>query len=162
MNFTKIYIVMSIIVMLGLPLMAEAISWSAWERKNAVAKKGDFLVIKQPGEGFCYLKQSYDDELDKLELSMKADNKPFLLVPFFQGLDGDVSYRIDDGPIRIIPAHAVANPLLLPTDVVPSLKKGNILIVRVKPVGSSTIEQHFSLRGFTAAAALLIDPQCKH
>ncbi|MBT3549645.1 MAG: hypothetical protein HOO19_16410 [Rhodospirillaceae bacterium] len=144
----------------AVPFIASAQSWTNWERQNSVTKSGDWMVIKQPGAGFCYLKQSYNDQTGKMELSMKADYHPFVPLPFYRGLDGDVIYRVDDGALRIIPQNRARNPLLLSKEIVPELKSGSVLTIRVKPVGRTPIEQRFSLRGFTAATAWLNKPVC--
>ena len=136
------------------------IQWSDWEYDNAVARKGTWLVIKQPEARFCYVKQSYNGQL-KMEMLMKIDNVPGLTVPFFRGLDGDVTYKVDNGPVRVIPQEDAINPLRLSSEVVPELKTGKKLTVRVKPVGKRTIEQEFSLVGFAEAAALLDNPVCQ-
>ncbi len=150
---------MAALFLVGVP--AYAADWSEWEIKNSVAREGDFLVIRQPGEGFCYVKQSYYAHPGKMELSMKADNKPFIPLPFFRGLDGDVTYWVDDRSIRIIRENKARNPLMLAEEVVPELKTGATLTVRVKPVGQPTREQRFSLRGFTAATRWLDTPECQ-
>lgn len=140
---------------------AEAPTWSDWERAHAVAHEGQWLVIRQPGEGFCYVKQSYEDSTDKMELSMKKDGVPHLVTPFFRGIQGDVSYHIKDGPVRIVPeAEASALGIKLSSTVVSEMMQGGTLSVRVKPVGQSTVEQRFDLRGFAAAAQWLNRPAC--
>ena len=96
-----------------------------------------------------------------MEMLMKIDNVPGLTVPFFRGLDGDVTYKVDNGPVRVIPQEDAINPLRLSSEVVPELKTGKKLTVRVKPVGKRTIEQEFSLVGFAEAAALLDNPVCQ-
>jgi invasion protein IalB len=135
--------------------------WSDWERANSVAKEGQWLVIRQPNEGFCYIKQSYDGYSNKMDLSMKKDGIPYLTTPFFRGIEGDVSYWVDDGPVRIVQEKAAsALGIKLSKNIVPELKAGVTLHVRVKPVGSSTIEQTFDLTGFTAASAWLGSDRC--
>ena len=136
--------------------------WTDWERANSVAKHGQWLVIRQPNEGFCYIRQSYDGYSDKMDLSMKKDGVPYLSTPFFRGIQGDVSYRVDDGPVRIVPEkEASAIGIELSSDVVPELKRDRRLTVRVKPVGRRTLEQTFDLRGFAAASELLGSPKCQ-
>ena len=125
--------------------------WTPWEWQLAVAKDGVWLVIRQPGVGFCYLKQSYDNDPGHMEITMKADGIPFLVLPFFRGVQGDVTYRVDQGPLRIIPEDDAHNPIALSSEIVPELKMGNTLTVRIKPTGRTTQKQHFSLVGFTAA-----------
>jgi hypothetical protein len=147
-----------------LAFLAEAVPpvWTDWERSNAVAKEGEWLVIRQPDGGFCYIKQGYDGYSDKMELSMKRDGVPYLITPFFQGIQGDVSYWVDDGPVRIVrEAQASALGIKLSPKVVPELRRGRKLFVRVKPAGRLTIEQTFDLRGFTAASKWLGSPTCR-
>ena len=150
--------------MLLLASLAEAASprWTDWERSNAIAKEGQWLVIRQPDEGFCYIIQGYDGYSDKMNLSMKNDGVPYLTTPFFRGIQGDVSYWVDDGQVRIVrEAQASALGIKLSPEVVPKLRRGNRLTVRVKPVGRSTIEQTFDLRGFTAASKWLGSSTCR-
>lgn len=59
-------------------------TWSAWEHDNAVARHQDFLVIRQPGEGFCYAKQSHDEDTSKMELSYRGGGRATRGVPFLQ------------------------------------------------------------------------------
>ena len=53
---------------------AEAVSpkWTDWDHSNSVAREGQWLVIRQPDEGFCYIKQGYDGYSDKMDLLMKS------------------------------------------------------------------------------------------
>ena len=136
-------------------------TWTNWERANSVAKHGQWLVIRQPNDGFCYIRQSYDRYSNEMDLSMKKDGVPWLSTPFWRGIQGDVSYRVDDGPVRIVPEKEGASGIELSSDVVPELKRGRRLTVRVKPVGSRTLEQTFDLRGFAAASELLGSPKCQ-
>ena len=136
--------------------------WTDWEQANAVGKEGAWLVIRQPDEGFCYIKQGYDGYSDKMDFLMKMDAIPHLTTPFFHGIQGDVSYRVDDGPVRIVPEEkANALGIELSPEVVPEMKRGNRLTVRVKPVGKPTLEQSFDLRGFTAASEFLGSAICR-
>jgi len=92
---------------------------------------------------------------------MKKDEIPYLTTPFFRGIEGDVSYWVDDGPVRIIQEKdASAFGIKLSKDVVPELKAGVTLHVRIKPVGSSTMEQKFDLSGFTAVSEWLGSDKC--
>lgn len=119
-------------------------------------------MIKQPGEGFCYLKQSYDSDPSKMELMVRAAKEPLITLPFWQGIVGDVTYQVDDGPIGIIPEDDASElGINLPKDIVPDLQAGIALKVRVRPVYEPTVEQHFSLIGFTAGYRLLDGADCK-
>jgi hypothetical protein len=69
---------------------------------------------------------------------------------------------VNDGPVRIVPENeARALGIKLSPDVVPELKRGGTLSVRVKPVGQSTLEQTFNLQGFAAATQWLDRPACR-
>jgi hypothetical protein len=48
--------------LLMLPVATYGADWSQWELENAVAKERDWLVIRQPPEGFCYLNPDFPDE----------------------------------------------------------------------------------------------------
>ena len=154
-------------VLAAIDLFAPAIhaatpKWTEWEQANSVAKKGQWLVIRQPEEGFCYIKQGYDGRSDKLDLSMKLDGVPYLTTPFFHGIQGDVSYRVDNGPMRIVPESKVSGSVIkLSPGVVSELRRGSMLTVRVKPAGMPTLQQTFDLRGFTAASGLLGSTACQ-
>jgi hypothetical protein len=141
---------------------ALAQSWSQWERDNAVSQHKAFLVIKQPGEGFCYVKQSYDDDKNKMELAFRGRN-PAILMPFLRGIDGDAQYWVDGKPLRSVASSEIseAGYFELATEVVSSMKAGLILYVRVKPVGQPVTTQEFSLLGFTAAAKMLTSDECQ-
>ena len=154
----------ALVIVLSAVAVADAAgpTWSEWEHKHAVAHEGQFLVIHQPGEAFCYLKQSYEDDTGKMELSMKRDGVPYLVTPFFRGIEGDISYHVNDGPVRIVPENPKNNMgFNLSTDAVPEMKRGGMLSIRVKPTGEATREQRFELRGFSAAAQWLDKPTCR-
>jgi len=137
-------------------------SWSEWERANSVAHEGDWLVIRQPDEGFCYIKQSYDADPSKIVMLMKKDRVPYLVTPFFHGVEGDVSYQVDSQPLRLVQeSKATQVPIALSGEVVPEMEKGTRLRVRVKPKGKPTLEQIFSLRGFSAASKRLGSDTCR-
>ena len=154
-------LILGLVTALFATTLAFAANWTDWELQHSVARKGDWLVIKQPNAGFCYVKQSYADQPKKMEMSMKIDSVPFLPLPYFRGLDGDVSYWVDKGPVRIIHEKQAKNPLKLSTEVIGELKRGKTLFVRVKPVGQGTVEQQFSLTGFADAVAFLSKPICR-
>lgn len=141
---------------------AMAQSWSSWERDHAVSQHKAFLVIKQPGEGFCYVKQSYDNDTSKMELSFQGAS-PTIVTPFYRGIDGDVQYWVDDGPKRTVPNSEIsgANSFELAADAVGQMKAGRTLYVRVKPSGQPTRTQKFSLLGLTAATQALSGHKCQ-
>ena len=132
--------------------------WERWDIANSVAKKGDWLVVRQPDEGFCYIKQGYDGYEDKLEVIVKKDGIPILISPFFRGIEGSVRYWVDDGEVRRIPASMV---LKLPQTLVPELKRGSSLYVEFKPVGHRLRKQRLSLSGFTKAFSWLGGAECR-
>ncbi len=132
--------------------------WEKWDTANSVAKEGYWLIVRQPDEGFCYIKQGYDGYSNRMELIMKKDNIPVLISPFFQGIEGEVAYRVDGGKARKIPSSQI---LKLSKDVVPELKRGRFLIIELKPVGYQALKQSFNLTGFTKAHGWLGTSTCK-
>ena len=136
-------------------------SWSQWEQQNSVGQHKAFLVIKQPGEGFCYVKQSHDSDTTKMELRFKG-NAPVIITPY-RGIDGDVQYWVDDNPKWTVTGSEIdmPNSIELVTDVVTEMKAGQTLYVYVKPSGMPERTQGFSLSGFTAAARALNGPECR-
>lgn len=141
---------------------AIAQSWSRWERQHAVSQQKTFLVIKQPGEGFCYVKQSYDNDTSKMELIFSG-SAPLIITPFYRGIDGDVKYWVDSDPKRTVSSSEIngTSSFKLATDVVNEMKAGQTLYVRVKPLGEPERTQEFSLLGFTAAVRALNGPECQ-
>jgi len=125
--------------------------------------KGKWMVIRQTGEdSFCYIKQ----ENELMDLSIQNANRgskdidtrfPTITHSFLRGLKGEIVYWVDNGPKKII------NVKDLPTDItfnlsesiIPELKRGMILTVRVKPKWKKQQEQKFDLRGFTSALSWL-------
>lgn len=137
-------------------------SWSEWERANSIAKEGQWLVVRQPNEGFCYIKQGYEGHSEQMDLSMKIDGIPYLTTPFYRGIEGDVSYQVDDGPTRIVPEDKASSlGIKLSSELVPELRRGKELTVRVKPVDQNTLEQKFDLSGFSAASDMLGNSVCR-
>ncbi len=132
--------------------------WERWDIANSVAKEGNWLVVRQPDEGFCYLKQGYDGYEDKLEIIVKKDGIPILISPFFRGIEGNVKYWIDGGEDRTIPPSMV---LKLPQSLVPEMKRGSSLYVEFKPVGYGLKKQRLSLSGFTKAFNWLGSAECR-
>ena len=147
--------------LISLPL--QAAEWSDWERAHAVARHRDFLVIRDPEDGGCYLKQSYHGQTNRMELLMAGDGVPVLTTPFYGGIDDDLIYAIDKGPEKRIRSGGVSigKSLALPKAVLPELRAGWVLKVKVKPVGQPWLEQRFSLKGFTAASRRLHAKPCR-
>lgn len=157
----KVITTLAIVIALsGTEALAQ--SWSSWERDNAVSQHKAFMVIRQPGEGFCYVKQSYNNDTNKMELSFQGAS-PTIVTSFYRGLDGEVQYWVDDGPKRTVPNSEISgtNSFELAVDVVGQMKAGRTLYVRVKPSGRPTRTQKFSLLGFTAATRALSGPKCR-
>ncbi len=154
------------ITTLMLTELAEAASWTEWELKNSVAREGDWLVIKAPGENFCFLKQSYDDDLSKMELRIDRIDKgepPLVITPFIRGIEGTITYRVDENAPRSFDASTFAGKTAfdLSIDTWPEMKKGNRLFVSVKPVNKNRISQAFILIGLTAASQWFKNARCK-
>lgn len=151
------------IPLLVLGTASHGANWSQWERENAVVQERDWLVIRQPGEGFCYVKQSYDNDLSKMEISVGQEGIPAIVTPFFRGIIGGIAYQVDDGPVYQVPASEIeqANLIHLAPDLIPEMKAGQQLFVRVHPVGEEPRTQAFSLLGFTAALKVLDREDCQ-
>ena len=156
MNFKLI--TLSLILVISFEANAVNPVWGGWDRANSVAKEKSWLVIRQPNEGFCYIKQGYDGYSDKLEIIIKKDNVPVLISPFYRGLEGKVEYCVDKGQVRNVPAELI---IKLSSSLVPELKNGSRLTVKFKPVGKRSMQQEFSLSGFTKAHAWLDSTVCK-
>ena len=154
-------VVFAIVVSLALTEV-QGQSWSSREQDNAISRHGAFMVILQPGEGFCYVKQSYHDDTSKMELTFKGAS-PIILTPFFSGLDGDVQYWVDDSPKRTVRNSTIGrgSSFELAVDIVGEMKSGRTLHIRVKPRGRQARTQRFSLLGFAAAARVLADRKCQ-
>ncbi len=118
------------------------------------------MVIMQPGSGFCYVKQSYHDDTSKMELIFREASLR-VVTPYYAGIEGDVKYRVDDGPERIVKNAEIRrdNSFELSIDVVSEMKTGRTLHIRVKPNGQPARTQSFSLLGFAAAAQALGEPE---
>jgi len=153
--------VLAIVVSLG-AVKIRGQNWSEWERANAIGRHGDFLVIKQPGEDFCYVKQSYQDDPSRMELIFEGVF-PSILTSFTSGLDDEVQYWVDDGPKRVIPNSRTneGRAFNLAADLVGEMKAGQTLHIRVKPNGQQIRTQNFSLLGFAAAAEVLAGTGCQ-
>ncbi len=142
--------IVALLLTAALPATAVTPSWSEWEREHAVARYGDWMVIRPPGAEPCYAKQSYDEHPAHIEVTVRAGRAPVLIGPYVQGVEGPLRYRVDRGPQRIAPARGMAAFSLAP-DVVPEMRAGAVLVVAVDPRGLPTWRQRISLRGFTAA-----------
>lgn len=132
-------------------VLAGAPSWPRSERVHAVAQHGAWLVIRQPGDGSCYAKQSYDADPDHLEITVRPGKPPLLIGPWHQGVEGLLTYQVDGGPTRTAPVRGIASFRLDPA-VLPEMRAGGFLKVAVAPRGRAPWQQRFSLRGFTAAS----------
>lgn len=169
MNFRKIeiinifFIILSFIAIGSLIFSASAIA----QNLLTTVGKGKWMVIRQPGEdSFCYIKQK-----NKLmDLSMQNTNRgsegidtrlPYITYSFWRGLEEKIVYWVDNGPIRTINVEDLTTDISfnLSKSVIPELKHGMILTVRVRPKGKKPQEQKFDLRGFTKALSWL-DKQC--
>lgn len=152
----------AIVVVFG-ATVAHGQDWTKWELENALSKERDWLVIEQPGEGTCYIKQSYNRDSTKMEMMVGDSGVPAIITPFFRGISGDIEYWVDDQEPRVITASQIEHTaaIELPRDLVPALRAGTRLFVQVTPRGEGTRTQAFSLLGFTAAMRWLESDQCK-
>lgn len=150
----------SAILVLFVAIEVRGQSWSNWEQDNAIGQHGAFMVIMQPGSGFCYVKQSYHDDTSKMELIFREASLR-VVTPYYDGIEGDVAYWVDEGRERIVtnPEIRRDNSFELSIDAVREMKQGQTLHIRVKPKGQQTITQSFSLLGFAAAARELSGPE---
>jgi len=146
-----------------LPSTAGQPKWSKWELENALSQHNAFVVIKRPGAGACYIKQSYDDDLSKMELYFSGDY-PIVLAPFYQGIEGAVEYWIDDGPKHTVAQSRIGggNFISLVDGIVAAMKSGRALYVHVKPIGRPARTQEFSLLGFIAATQVMASSECRN
>ena len=142
---------------------AVAADWSQWELDHALAREGDWLVVQNPGNSACFIKQSYDSDPSLMELILGRSGIPALVTPFFQGISSDVVYQVDDRPPGVIRRSDVTSPssIELPRDIVPDLRAGFTLTVSVTPTGRPQLVQQFSLLGFTAASRWLERDVCQ-
>ena len=151
------------IVLLFGATVAHGQDWTKWELENALSRERDWLVIRQPGEGTCYIKQSYNQDSTKMEMMVGVSGTPAIITPFFRGISGGIEYWVDDREPRVITASQIEHTaaIELPRDLVPALRAGTRLFVQVTPRGEGTRTQAFSLLGFTAAMRWLESDQCK-
>ena len=116
-------------------------------------------AIRPPGEDFCYVKQSFDDE--RMELIFDGDTVT-VVTPHIRSARWDVTYWVDTGERRSVPHEAIMSPnsVRLPAEMIGELEAGNYLNVRVSPLDAESFLQSISLLGFTAASRKLDDPEC--
>lgn len=125
-------------------------SWTEWERAHTHGRHGDFLVVREPEGGSCYVKQSYRDDPSHIELTVRAGEAPVLVGAWIRGVEGPLSYRVDGGVLRSVWVKTIASFELDP-EVLSEMRAGNYLRVSVEPRGLPVWRQRLSLRGFTAA-----------
>jgi hypothetical protein len=130
--------------------------------ENAISQNNAFVVIKQPGVNSCYIKQSYDDDISKMELYFSGEY-PIIVAPFYEGIEGVVEYWIDDGPKHIVAQSSIGGGyfISLVGDFVGAMRSGRALYVHVKPIGRPARTQEFSLLGFTAATQVMASSECR-
>jgi hypothetical protein len=130
-------------------------SWSDWELKNAVSKHDAFLVIRQPSDKHCYIKQAYKD-VTKMELTYGVGSFYINAAgAFMSGITEPITYRVDNNK------HYSTLSDKLSLDILEEMKMGNNLHVEVLPIGTnSIITQSFDLTGFTSALDVLESSEC--
>jgi len=138
--------------------------WTVWERSHAVATEKDWMVIDPPGASACYMKQSYPDP-EKMAVSLIRDGKLLVCGPFYhQGRGGarlTCRFR-PGGKTRTLERSEVSNCIALPRDFLPGFKSKYTVHVRVvlPDRNNRTLDQEFSLMGFTAAHEALQSGVC--
>ena len=139
--------------------------WSQWEKDNSIGQFGSFLVIKQPeaNPAFCYIKQSYEDIPRKMDLGMTPDRVPYLTHPFFRGIDGDLVYQVDNGPLRSINSADIrpSFPIDLNKKITSELISGRKLHLRFRPKNYTNIHQELPLDGFGESLEKIDSQVCK-
>lgn len=144
-------------VVTGNYAFANTPTWEKWEQDNSVEHNGSFLVIDQPNQPFCYIKQSYYNNTDLMEL-VRIKGKTRVTLPFLSGTVGKLFYWVDSG--EKYSATPDGRGINLAENVFDEMKAGNILYVQVTPVGEAIRTQEFRLNGFTASIAALDNPKC--
>jgi hypothetical protein len=145
---------------------ADNLGWSAWDSKHSVARKENWMVIKEPGRKACYLKQGYTKE-KMMDLTVNENNTPCLWAPFSsEPVDVQVVYRVGDITKGRIQAKEVTNGIRLPQELVHFMRRGFVMQVEVESVDpdvelGSVKEQEFSLLGFIAATEVLNSDACQ-
>ncbi len=140
---------------------AAAPSWAPWEVDNAVGQFRAFLVVRQPGENRCYVKQSFHGDDGKMELIFDGDALT-VVTPHIPSARWNATWWVDSGARQTL-AHAdimAPNSFRLPADSLGDLRAGNYLNVRVTPEAGEPLSQTLSLLGFTAASRKLSEPDC--
>lgn len=151
-------------LVLAAPLTAQ--QWTPWEREHAVAQHKDWLVIKEPGRRYCYLKQSYDDPR-KMELSLNEQGQPVLWGGFAETpVDLDITCQVDTNQSYTLTVREVTNGLVLPSGLVEEMRRGFVLSVTVAPRNperelQTVSEQAFSLEGVMDASNELTTSVCQ-
>ena len=149
---------------LAVPLAAQ--QWTPWERDHAVAQHEDWLVLKEPGRRYCYLKQSYDDPR-KMELSINEQGQPVLWGGFAETpVDLDITCQVDTNQSYSFTVREVTNALVLPQGLVDEMRRGFVLTVTVSPRDperelQTVTEQAFSLEGLMDASDELESETCQ-
>ena len=136
-------------------------SWSPWELDNAVGQFRAFLVVRQPGENRCYIKQSFHGDDDKMELIFDG-NTLSVVTPHIPSGRWDATWWVDSGARQTL-AHAdimAPNSFRLPAESLDLLRAGSYLNVRLTPAAGEPLSQTLSLLGFTAASRKLTEPEC--
>jgi len=136
-------------------------NWSSWELNNAVCQHKDFLIIKQPLDSTCFIKQSYENNKSMMELSF-IGKFPTITTPYINGIEKSVLYWVDSNPKRSVETSDINEvySFNLNTDVVEEMKSGKVLYVQIKPLGLQERIQQFSLQGFTVAIHELNGHKC--
>lgn len=141
---------------------SRAQKWSEWENDHAVAKHGLWLVIDAGADSTCYMKQSYDDGSDHMDLIVTRQGAIHVVTPFYRGITSEINYWVDDGARRKVPFRTgLALGFELDPAIMPEMKAGNLLYMTVRPRGQARQRQIFILSGFTAAARKLAAPPCR-
>ena len=139
-------------------------AWTQWEHSHAIARKKDWLVISPPGDSACYMKQSYPDP-EMMEISLIREGSFLVCGPFYQKGQGraKLTYRFrPGGEAHTLVRKEVSNCISLPKDLLPGFKSGYTIHITVflPDRGGGTLEQEFSLMGFTAAYKVLQSEAC--
>ena len=153
------------IVVLGLihgsgALGQNAPNWPSWERENSVGQYGDFLVVLQPGQGYCYATQDFHDRPTAMIMTVGRETVSVIMPAIF-GVT-KAAYAIDGKDLRSIPASAIeGSAWKLPAELVPALRAGVTLTVSADYRNEGSRTQTLSLRGFTAAQKVINSSRCR-
>lgn len=144
---------------------ADSPSWTDWERSRAVDGRRDWLVIDPSGESSCYIKQSYADP-QKMEISVTRGGPLLVCGPFYTEGEGraQLRYKVSPGgQWSRLELNEVSNCIVLPDRLIPLFKDRYTFHLRVVlPDGGEkrTLEQAFSLMGFSHAYSVLRSERC--